>query len=316
VSSVRALLRAAAPGILSAAAVISLAAGPAPFGAAGPAQWARYSVLSPAGPAEPPESIFPEIHRLIFARHQVERGESNVAILARRFGTTPMGLESTNGSDLLLLHPGETIAVLNKNGLLYRVHKKEETLDAVVARFYRNPRQAEAFKRSVIEANGLPGIAMLEPYELFRGTQILLPGVRVRFDTYRYPFKGFGWGRISSGFGLRYHPILHRYRFHDGFDIPRPWGTPVYPSRSGRVVYAGWMGGYGNLIILRHSDGATTRYGHLSKILVKVGEFVVRGRTLIGRVGSTGLSTGPHLHFEVRDKYGHALNPGREIGRL
>ena len=114
---------------------------------------------------------------------------------------------------------------------------------------------------------------------------------------------------------MRYHPILKRTRFHEGLDLPRPWGTPVYPARNGRVIRAGWSSGYGLLIVIRHSDGDTTRYGHLSKIYVKPGQLVSRGKTMIGRVGSTGLSTGPHLHFEVRDKYGHPINPMKEIGR-
>ncbi len=300
---------------LAVCSVAFVAAGAPLSGPLSAAQWARYSVLSPAGPVEPPEAVFPRIRRLIFARHTILPGEASVSVLARRFGTTPMGLQATNGSDLLFLRPGRTIAVLNKDGLLYHVRKKEESLDSIVRRFYRNRRQAQEFKDSVVLANDLPGIAEVARYELVRGAVILLPKIKVTFDTYLYPFKGRGWGRISSGFGMRYHPILHRYIFHDGFDIPKPWGTPVYPARTGRVIYAGWRGGYGNLIIIRHSDGATTRYGHLSKICVRVGQIVRRGSTLIGRVGSTGLSTGPHLHFEVRDRWGRVLNPGREIGR-
>ncbi|MHB2025466.1 MAG: M23 family metallopeptidase [Elusimicrobiota bacterium] len=300
---------------LAAASFVVWAASAAGVGMPSAAQWERYSVLFPAGPSEPSARIFPRIHRLIFARHRVRRGEANAAVLARKFGTTTMSLEATNGRDLVVVRPGQTIVILNKDGDLYRVRRKKENLDQIVARFYRGSRRARWFKRAVVQENHLPGLALIAPYSLPRGARILLPKINVHFDTYHYPFRGWSWGRISSGFGLRYHPILHRYRFHDGFDIPKPWGTPVYPARDGRVEYAGWMGGYGNLIIIRHSDGATTRYGHLSRIFVKVGQLVVRGKTLIGRVGSTGLSTGPHLHFEVRDRYGHPLNPAREIGR-
>ena len=102
---------------------------------------------------------------------------------------------------------------------------------------------------------------------------------------------------------------------HDGVDIAKPYGTPVYPARSGRVTQAGWHEGYGQLIEVRHPNGEVTRYGHLSKITIKVGDIVVRGKTMIGRVGSTGISTGPHLHFEVRDKNGKAKNPQTSIGR-
>jgi murein DD-endopeptidase MepM/ murein hydrolase activator NlpD len=80
------------------------------------------------------------------------------------------------------------------------------------------------------------------------------------------------------------------------------------------VVGAGWHEGYGKLIEIRHKNGETTRYGHLSEIYVKPGDVVQRTRTMIGRVGSTGISTGPHLHFEVRDKRGRPVDPNRKIG--
>jgi murein DD-endopeptidase MepM/ murein hydrolase activator NlpD len=85
--------------------------------------------------------------------------------------------------------------------------------------------------------------------------------------------------------------------------------------RHGRVIEAGWHEGYGQLIEVRHFNGESTRYGHLSKIYVKPGDVVQRGKTMIGRVGSTGISTGSHLHFEVRDSNGRALDPNKVIGR-
>jgi murein DD-endopeptidase MepM/ murein hydrolase activator NlpD len=112
---------------------------------------------------------------------------------------------------------------------------------------------------------------------------------------------------ITSGFGVRFHPILKVYRPHHGVDYGAPYGSPVYAVAEGVVKKAGWMGGYGKVVIIKHSNGFETLYGHLSSILVKVGERVEQGR-MIGRVGSTGLSTGPHLHFEVR-KNGKLVNP-------
>ncbi|MCI0405090.1 MAG: M23 family metallopeptidase [candidate division Zixibacteria bacterium] len=145
--------------------------------------------------------------------------------------------------------------------------------------------------------------------------KLLIPDTYVDYDTYRFPFKGQGLPRVSSGFGSRFHPILRFTRFHEGLDFPKSYGTSVYPSRSGRVQFAGWQEGYGRLVIIRHGDGATTRYGHLSAIGVKKGQWVSRAKTLIGKVGQSGLSTGPHLHFEVRDRFGKPLNPSRKIGR-
>lgn len=107
-------------------------------------------------------------------------------------------------------------------------------------------------------------------------------------------------GGITSGFGMRRHPILGGAPlFHTGIDISASYGTPVRASASGRVIFAGWYGGYGNMVILDHGGNISTVYGHLSRIVVKIGEEVAEG-DVIGYVGSTGLSTGPHLHFEVR----------------
>ncbi len=96
--------------------------------------------------------------------------------------------------------------------------------------------------------------------------------------------------------------------FHKGIDIAAPQGTAVRASRSGIVVYAGWSRqGYGNLVKIRHNDGTETRYAHFSKIKVVVDQQVRQG-DIVGLVGSTGLSTGPHLHFEIRER-GRATDP-------
>lgn len=114
-------------------------------------------------------------------------------------------------------------------------------------------------------------------------------------------------GRFSSGFGMRNHPVLRRARMHTGQDIAAPTGTSIRAAASGTVITASRMGGYGNVIILSHGGGMTTLYGHCSKLLVSSGDKVSRGQ-VIGRVGSTGLSTGPHLHFEVAIN-GRKVNP-------
>ena len=105
--------------------------------------------------------------------------------------------------------------------------------------------------------------------------------------------------RIVSGFGVRIHPIYHTARMHTGLDFAASSGTPIHAAADGTVVMAGTYGGYGNATIIDHGNGVATLYGHQSRILVGQGQHVVRGET-IGLVGSTGFSTGPHLHFEVR----------------
>ena len=114
-------------------------------------------------------------------------------------------------------------------------------------------------------------------------------------------------GRISSGFGMRRHPILGYTRMHKGMDIAAPWGTPVYAASDGVVQFAGRSSGYGNLIRINHAGPYGTGYGHLSRILVRPGQRVRRGQQ-IGAVGNVGLSTGPHLHYELY-RNGVAINP-------
>ena len=105
-------------------------------------------------------------------------------------------------------------------------------------------------------------------------------------------------GRLTSNFGTRVHPVTGKSKFHKGIDIGAPHGSPVYAYSSGTVIYSGFMSGYGNFIAINHGNGLVTRYGHLSARQVKVGQKVSTGQK-IGAVGSTGVSTGPHLHFEV-----------------
>jgi murein DD-endopeptidase MepM/ murein hydrolase activator NlpD len=107
-------------------------------------------------------------------------------------------------------------------------------------------------------------------------------------------------GRISSNFGMRWHPVLHRNIHHNGIDIATPTGTKVRATAAGKVVRVQKRnGGYGNNIIVAHSDGYTSLYAHLDEILVVNGQTVEKGQ-IIAKSGNTGMSTGPHLHFEIR----------------
>jgi murein DD-endopeptidase MepM/ murein hydrolase activator NlpD len=131
------------------------------------------------------------------------------------------------------------------------------------------------------------------------------------------PAPGYG---ISSTFGVRRDPILGTPAMHAGLDFSVPSGRKVRATGQGKVVAAGWNGGYGRMVEIDHGDGLTTRYAHMSKISVKEGDVVERG-TVIGKVGSSGRSTGAHLHYEIR-RNGTAINPlrfikaGRKVAQL
>lgn len=115
------------------------------------------------------------------------------------------------------------------------------------------------------------------------------------------------YARVSSGFGMRIHPLLRYSRFHRGMDYAAPHGTPILAVTDGLVAFAGRSGGYGNFVRLSHNSGMGSGYGHMSRIAVSPGQRVSAGQ-VIGYVGSTGLSTGPHLHFEVY-RQGRPVNP-------
>jgi len=129
------------------------------------------------------------------------------------------------------------------------------------------------------------------------------PGVVYGSGNMMWPLRG----RIASTFGWRVHPILRYKKYHNGLDIAVPSGTNVKAVDHGIVVVCGWQGGYGNYIAIKHGNGISSCYGHNSKLLVKNGQRVSKGQ-VIARAGSTGLSTGPHLHFEIR-RNGVPVNP-------
>lgn len=114
-------------------------------------------------------------------------------------------------------------------------------------------------------------------------------------------------GPITSEFGWRTHPIFGTSRFHSGLDIGGDYGMPIYAAASGTVIYAGWISGYGNAVIIDHGGGVTTLYGHNESLTVGEGESVAQGQ-VIAMCGSTGNSTGPHCHFEVREN-GEPVSP-------
>ena len=133
---------------------------------------------------------------------------------------------------------------------------------------------------------------------------------KMKSEARRLPIANPSPGHsISSTFGVRKDPLLGTPAMHSGMDFRAPQGSDAHVTAAGTVISAGWNGGYGRMVEVQHEGGFTTRYGHLSKILVKEGQKLSAG-AVVGKVGSSGRSTGPHLHYEVR-RNGDALNPVR-----
>ncbi len=259
--------------------------------------------------------LFDQIRRLerpVIATYFV-KGREDLWSICKRFHVDQFTIRSSNDLDVFVFSDGTVLKIPNQKGTVYEV-EKPENLHVISQGYARGKSLGNAYEREILQANDFPLPDIKDPAHAFQpGTRLFLP-LAYKPTGLQLPFKDLHY-RITSGFGMRHHPILGITRRHDGFDLAKPYGSPVMTSREGVVTFAGWMGGYGNMIEVRHTIKHKnntrilyTRYGHLSEILVHEGQHL-RLYQLIGRVGSTGISTGPHLHFEVRDENGTPISP-------
>jgi murein DD-endopeptidase MepM/ murein hydrolase activator NlpD len=253
-----------------------------------------------------PITLIPERQRIDFITHTVKSGDTLYGI-AQKYKLNAETIMFANGLETNpdLLRLGQKLTILPVNGILHTV-KKGDTLEKIAKTYKVNTTSIVSHPLNHMDPRN-PIIAV--------GQNLLVPGgykalpIQQAQVVYRGPVPSgasrgsgrFVWptaGYVTQGF-MRYHPAV---------DIARATGTPVKAADSGYVVAAGWSNdGYGNNIVIDHGNGYQTLYGHLSKIFVKVGDSVARG-SQIGQMGSTGRSTGPHLHFEIR-RNGVRLNP-------
>jgi murein DD-endopeptidase MepM/ murein hydrolase activator NlpD len=187
------------------------------------------------------------------------------------------------------------------------------TIEGVLDRFHiAVPAETIAAKEEEDSAVGGPYVEP-ESNDDFNNSLVQLDGALTRLETVRstaesLPFRNPAIGKeVTSPFGNRRDPFLGRLALHSGIDFRFSPGERIRPTAPGKVTAAGWTGGYGNMVEVDHGNGISTRYGHMSEILVKVGDTVDRNN-VIGLAGSTGRSTGTHLHYEVRQD-GHAVDP-------
>ncbi len=161
--------------------------------------------------------------------------------------------------------------------------------------------QKEELLASVRQEKGSYEKALEELEQTSRELEALIrasqSGEQLGTGVYTWPTPGYS--AITSPYGMRFHPILKTRKLHTGVDIGAPSGAKIVAADTGKVIFVGWQGGYGQVIIIDHGAGMSTLYAHQSKFAVSSGQTVVKGQ-VIGYVGSTGWSTGPHLHFEVR----------------
>ncbi|MCX8059352.1 MAG: peptidoglycan DD-metalloendopeptidase family protein [Spirochaetes bacterium] len=221
--------------------------------------------------------------------------------IAKRFGISVDSIYSANRDKLKDAHSlkvSEEIVIPTQTGILIKV----ENIDDL-------NKKIDEYDVDILSIYIANRVATKE--ELVALGKVFFPNVELpiteKLKAYGVDFGLPVYGYITSGFGFRIDPFIGIRRFHSGMDIANLYGTPIYSAYAGTVIYTGWDGGYGLKIVIKHPLGYETIYGHLSKISVKVGQTVSKGQ-LIGYMGSSGRSTGSHLHFEIR-RFNKLLNP-------
>ncbi len=266
--------------------------------------------------------------------HKVEKGE-NFWVIAEKYDISVDNLISANpnvvperiqiGQEISLIVPKPLISVVTIEESTYSENIKYDVIYEDSSSYYKGDYRtkisgvygdleivANVYKENGVEVKReiLSETVLKSPRTkvVYKGTKN--PPPRIGTGTFDYPFDT-SRGRVTSGFGMRFHPIYKDYRRHTGIDIAMSSGSPIYAADGGKVVYVGYNGGYGMMIKINHGENIETIYAHLSKYYVSVGDKVFKGEK-IGLSGNTGTSTGPHLHFEVR-KLGTPIDPKKYL---
>ncbi len=241
--------------------------------------------------SDPLENVELEI-----VEHRVKRGET-LSEIAKEYGVsmdTICGCNNLQSYDVI--REGARLKIPNKDGILYKLKRGQKLVPI-----------AKKYKVSIDKI--IAGNNIRNPDFFPSGKYIFIPDAKPQNI-----FPGFLWPAISriitSGYGWRRHPINRVIHFHQGIDIKTRYQW-IRSTKYGKVTYSGWMGGYGNTIIIAHPGGWKSLYGHLSRIIVRRGQYVKQGQ-FIGKSGNTGASTGPHLHFELI-KNGRHRNPYKYV---
>ncbi len=244
------------------------------------------------------EDQLPELEYMVY---RVRQGDM-IGILAEKFSITQDTLISVNSiKQTRLIQIGQYLKIPSMPGILYTVKKDGETLDSIAKKYEVNVDTCAHVNK--VSSN----------QTLSAGTSLFIPNAELDWvtrqeingDLFIKPLKSSYY--FSSYFGWRNSPFTGQRSFHNGIDMAAPRGTYIYPALSGKVTTVSYDTVYGNYVIVTHHSGYKTLYAHMSEVLTVKGKSVSTD-TRLGRVGSTGMSTGDHLHFTVF-KNGNAVNP-------
>ena len=224
-------------------------------------------------------------------------------IIADEFNVTQDTIISVNNiKQSRLIQPGQYLKIPSMPGIIYTVKKNGETAESIAKKYEINAEKCAFVNNINVSSELNAGAVVFVPdAELDWTTRQEING-----DLFKKPLHSRYW--LSSPYGWRDSPFSTGKRtFHGGLDMAASQGTPIYPALDGKVTAVGFNSTYGNYVIISHHSGYKTLYAHMSTVNCKKGNFVYTN-TMIGRVGSTGMSTGPHLHFTVY-KNGKTVNP-------
>lgn len=238
---------------------------------------------------------------LCYFTYRVKKGDM-IGFIADKFDITQDTIISVNNiHQSRLLQIGQYLKIPSMPGIVYTVRKNGETVSSI----------AEKYE---VSAEKCAGVNHLEKEkELVAGTTLFVPDAQLDWvtrqeingDLFHKPLHSRYW--LSSYYGWRQSPFSGKRSYHSGVDMAAPIGTSIYAALGGTVTSVGYNNVYGNYVIVTHHSGYKSLYGHMSATLVTRGQYVDTN-TRIGKVGSTGMSTGPHLHFTVY-KFGKTVNP-------
>lgn len=265
--------------------------------APGPLSARGGSDISPLAVSEDIAMPEPEDKLVKYSVYEVKRGDT-LSEIANDYDLSLDSLISINGfTSAKTLRPGQLLKVPSESGIIY-VPAKASTVQEIAESYNINPDR-------VIDANGLLSDTIASGKPLFL-PDVKLPSAVLREiagNLFQWPVRG----RLTSWFGWRKDPFTGKRSFHNALDIAAPYGSVISAPMAGRVIESGYSPILGNYVMMSHSGGWRTLYGHMSQILVSEGQYLPLGKA-IGRIGTTGYSTGPHCHFEVI-KSGSLVNP-------